>query len=78
MWYDFRAIFELCIAFIVTTLGGIANRKTPAFCDGDGIVITLAICDVANRVANHKTRHKSLFIVTNHLAQRIVSQITPL
>ena len=63
-------------AFIVATFGGAAKRKTPAFCDGGDIVATLAVCGAANRVANLKTRRKSLYIVatprraTNRAANR--------
>ena len=54
------------------------HRKSPVFRDGDNILGTLAFCDVANRVANHKTRRKSLFIVgtprraTNRVANRAI------
>ena len=51
------------VSFIVDTPCDVANRKTPAFRDGDDIVDTFAFCDVANRVAKRKSRRKSLFIV---------------
>ena len=64
MWRDRPfGLWSCSAAFIVGTLGGAANRKTPAFCESGDIVGTLAVCGAANRPANRKPRRKSLFIV---------------